>query len=72
MFNWIRRKQEKGCECEDYCPCKEPHHGCEDCIWYRFIDSGYGYCIAVPGVVGVPWCRIVCSLFKLRDHNIEH
>jgi len=69
MFNWFRRKQEKDCKCIGYCPCKEPHDGCMVCNWYRSIDSGYGYCIATPKVVIVPWCRIVCSLFVLRKRS---
>ena len=52
------------CECEEYCPCKKPHEKCWLCNYYRQIDSGYGYCIALPQVIVVPWCRIICSLFK--------
>ena len=73
MFDWLR-KLHRGtvppameCECEEYCPCKKPHYGCFDCDWYRFLDSGFGYCIATPKVIIVPWCRAICSLFAKRD-----
>ena len=54
VFNWFRREQERGCECEEYCPCpsnKVPRHTCLDCSYYRMIDSGYGHCIAMPKVL---------------------
>ena len=55
-----------GCECEGFCPCKTPQlETCEDCKFYRWIDSGYGHCIALPTAITVPWCKIPCSLFKL-------
>lgn len=61
----FRKKINTGCDCEDYCPCgNEERISCEDCLWYRFQDSGCGICIAMPDVITVPWCRIVCSLFK--------
>ena len=69
MFNWFRKKQERDCECEEYCPCpsnKVPRYTCLDCSYYKMIDSGYGYCTAMPKVVVVPWCRIICSLFQRR------
>jgi len=51
---------------------------CEDCGWYEFIDSGYGYCRALPPKTTpqpknkpwtveyqvVPWTMRVCSFFK--------
>lgn len=64
-----RKKVEVGCECEEYCPCHTPDDGeliCEKCKYYRMIDSGYGYCITLPKVAIVPWCRIPCSLFMKR------
>ena len=67
-MNWFKKKKkEPYCKCEDYSPCnadKDPR--CEMCGFYRIIDSGYGYCIALPTVVTVPWCRITCSLFELK------
>ena len=68
-MKWFKGKgkEQPFCECENYCSCRQPpHHGCGDCDWYRFLDSGYGYCIAMPKVAVVPWCKITCSLFKAR------
>ena len=65
MWIWFKKKIKVSCECEAYCPCgktEAPH--CENCKYYRMWDSGYGYCIALPEAVLVPWCKIPCSLFK--------
>lgn len=57
---------------------------CEDCKFYLFIDSGYGYCRRFPPKeekVGrwwkpkwaiyyqlVEWCRIACGEFGRRSN----
>lgn len=76
MFDFLRRilhKEEwltsvdNRCMREDYCPCPSVNRPyCEKCTHYRWFDSGYGYCVALPEVVFVPWCRIVCGLFTAR------
>ncbi len=62
-----KRDDVPNCECEEYCSCKDSKKvQCDDCDYYKMIDSGYGTCIALPQVVIVPWCRIICSLFHKR------
>lgn len=54
-----------GCEWHESCVCgitKSQH--CEKCKFYFWLDSGYGYCRALPEFVVVAWCRDICSLYK--------
>lgn len=55
------------CKWQDSCDCEgiKPLY-CQRCKWYSWIDSGYGYCKALPEHIIVAWCRDICSLFN-RD-----
>ena len=68
MRNPFKRGTDDECKHAGYCNCGAVGKGlnCMTCRFYRMIDSGYGYCIALPTVVVVPWCKDVCSLFKER------
>ncbi len=56
---------EKDCRWAESCDCGTINkHGCEKCVWYSFVDSGYGFCKAEPIHVLVPWCRDTCSHFS--------
>ena len=51
-------------ECR-YCGVnKATSNGCDACQYYRFIDSGYGWCRALPQFTLTAWCRDICSLYK--------
>ena len=68
----FKHKPPKGCEWEDSCDChgNKARNTCEQCKWYWVIDSGYGYCRALPKHTSVAWCKDVCSLYKERpDHS---
>jgi hypothetical protein len=56
----------KDCVHKPYCDCTKAHGReiCEECKYYQAIDSGFGYCIGLPQVTTVAWCRITCSIFK--------
>ncbi len=54
-----------GCQWENSCVCNSGKSVyCEKCKWYFWVDSGYGYCKALPEHIRVGWCRDICSLFK--------
>ena len=71
MKTLFRRAKEvkKNCKWEDSCICESGgsyiHKSiqCQDCKFYFFIDSGTGYCRALPEPVLVAWCKDICSLF---------
>jgi hypothetical protein len=65
------KKEYQGCEFQDCCNCKikDKLNSCEDCKWYLEIDSGYGYCKALPIPVVVGWCKDICSLFKVKANK---
>jgi len=53
------------CRWSDCCRCEDDKSDyCQKCQFYWFIDSGYGYCRALPEFVLVGWCRDVCSLYE--------
>jgi len=53
------------CKFSDSCNCSDiKDRCCEKCQWYYRLDSGYGYCKALPEPVIVAWCKDVCSLYK--------
>lgn len=56
------------CKWYDCCTCTitKPKK-CSECTFYCPIDSGYGWCKALPTFEVVAWCRDVCSLFKRPD-----
>lgn len=67
MFKWFKRRK-KDCKWTDSCNCSgEKHTFCAKCKYYFQVDSGYGFCKALPEFIVVAWCRDVCSLFKLRS-----
>ncbi len=58
-----------GCRWSDSCDClskDSKKQKCEDCNWYKFVDSGFGFCKALPEPVIVAWCRDICSLFEVK------
>ena len=60
----LGHKPPKSCEWGDSCVCRGVKPNCcELCKWYWMIDSGYGYCKALPQHTVVAWCRDTCSLF---------
>ena len=70
-MRWFsRRVKESTCEWEECCDCSSPSATkdklCEKCVFYYWVDSGYGYCRALPEFIVVAWCRDVCSLFKKK------
>lgn len=54
--------QDRGCNCD--IPTSKKGSTCESCRFYHTIDSGYGWCKALPTFVMVGWCRDVCGLFQ--------
>ena len=53
------------CKFDDACVCDSLRKiCCEKCKWYFAVDSGYGYCTALPEHHIIPWCKDPCSLFK--------
>jgi len=62
----MKRDKLVGCKWDRVCDCKEiKSKYCSKCWWYWAIDSGYGYCKALPEYTIVAWCRDICSLFKV-------
>ena len=59
------------CKFEDVCVCHDDdyRHNCDECRWYRMIDSGYGRCTAIPEAPTVPWCKFTCVHFARRAHD---
>lgn len=56
------------CQWAESCNCDEnKSHSCMKCKWYWFIDSGYGYCKALPEHMAIAWCRDVCSLYGQKQ-----
>lgn len=53
------------CKWAESCDCHRIKSDyCEKCKFYLGIDSGYGFCKALPEHIVVAWCRDICSLFK--------
>lgn len=60
-----QQKEQDDCKWIDCCDCHNYSRiRCSNCRYYHAIDSGYGYCRAMPEFVVVAWCRVVCSLFS--------
>ena len=62
------KKKVSDCKWEQSCDClgiKQRY--CELCQWYRMIDSGYGWCTALPTHVVVAWCRDICTHFTKAE-----
>ena len=67
IFRIFRRKKESGnCEFDNACDCSsnDKPNTCEKCQFYFWVDSGNGWCRAMPKFEAVAWCRDVCSLYK--------
>ncbi len=61
-------KKRKPKECIQGCRCyADKKVLCFDCQFYRFIDSGYGYCMGLPTTTVVPWCKDPCALYKKKN-----
>ena len=54
--------QNRGCICDAH----SKHVSCQECRFYHMIDSGYGWCKALPTFVIVGWCRDICGMFRNR------
>jgi hypothetical protein len=58
----------KDCQFCLSCECKlNKVDRCEKCRWYKFIDSGYGFCRALPTFTIVAWCKDTCNFYKVRE-----
>ncbi len=67
-FQIVLRTPNPPCEWDKCCDCHEKKETtCSACKYYYFIDSGYGYCRALPKPIMVAWCRFTCSLFKSKN-----
>ena len=68
MRFWRRKRQQEFCKWEDLCKChkEDGDDYCQKCKLYHMIDSGYGWCSALPEQVIVAWCKDICSFFKRR------
>lgn len=51
--------------------CSITKQGCESCEYYKFVDSGFGWCIYNPEPVLTEWCRDICGQFKVRVTHID-
>ena len=50
------------------CNCEEDkERNCGKCKRYVLIDSGYGYCRALPVWTVTAWCRDICGLFRAKE-----
>ena len=60
------KSKKKNCDFEGMCDCnnKAKSKRCDICTWYSMIDSGYGYCRALPQPIVVAWCKDICSYFS--------
>ena len=64
---WRRKKPTTFCEFLDSCNCiNKKEKQCRDCRYYSMIDSGYGYCKALPQPILVAWCKDTCSFFSSK------
>ena len=64
----LRQKHKNTCKFSDFCTMcegKKCYLTCEECLYYRAFDSGWGYCNALPEPIEVAWCKDVCRLFKV-------
>lgn len=61
--------RENDCEWQDSCDCTKANklEACHKCKFYYEIDSGYGWCRALPTFTAVGWCRDICGLFVKGD-----
>jgi len=63
-----RKSKSKGIDCKfsDLCSCESLYKStlCQLCRWYFWVDSGCGYCRALPEPSLVAWCKDPCSLFS--------
>lgn len=56
------------CRWKESCDCssiKDKH--CSKCAFYWWLDSGYGYCKALPEHTLVGWCRDICYLYHPKE-----
>lgn len=64
----MKMNKPSDCKWANSCNCKGAKTKfCLKCKWYYFIDTGYGYCKALPEHIVVAWCRDICSLFKFKE-----
>jgi len=57
--------KEIACKWEESCVCNsDKDSNCFSCRYYFMIDSGYGYCRALPEPTVVAWCKDICSFFN--------
>ena len=57
------------CRFQEFCNCKDKAKTkqCELCRYYRFIDSGYGHCVALPIATVVAWCKDPCYFYATTN-----
>ena len=61
----MKEKLSDCCRWKESCDCHSIKNiFCESCTFYKFIDSGYGWCKGLPEPIVVAWCKDICSLFK--------
>ncbi|KKM83683.1 hypothetical protein LCGC14_1306950 [marine sediment metagenome] len=78
MWNPFKRKPPmKGCHWENFCKCShdskeyiEKEDSCSKCPFYLFIDSGYGWCRALPEPIVVAWCKDICSFYPSKAREV--
>ena len=65
---------ESNCEFNKFCNCGKNYgtKTCDNCKFYEMIDSGYGYCIALPIPPVVAHCKITCTFFKEKISEVKH
>lgn len=67
----MKKERHNNCVHNDWCDCeniiKEDY--CDKCIYYRWVDSGYGYCIGLPTTTITPWCKDPCALYKKKEEE---
>ena len=61
-----KKRDESTCKWDGICKCHSTNkeRRCDKCDFYWWVDSGFGYCRALPEFVVVAWCRDVCSFYK--------
>ncbi len=68
MYWPFKKRGKPNCMFQGSCRCDvRKGASCMNCRFYLAIDSGWGYCRALPQPIVVGWCKDVCSLFKCES-----
>ena len=69
--------REEKIDCAHFSEClvcnfaRDSNKQCFSCALYIMLDSGYGSCCALPTFVVVPWCRVICGMYrKKKDEEV--